>query len=134
MTLDDADTGDGRPSGDAGGGRQRHQGEGDGRRTPRTLTYTVASVSRAAPTCTLNTGDGDTIWCGVVTVEHRGAASSHHIRDDTLDTDSIQVQVPCPTPHSVSDRTITRLMVPPWQQGTDAGKLGFSLTSADLTD
>ena len=32
-----------------------------------TQTYMV-TVSRAAPTCTLNTGDGD-IWCGVVTVE-----------------------------------------------------------------
>ena len=35
--------------------------------TNATETYTV-TVSRAAPTCTLNTGDGD-LWCGVVTVE-----------------------------------------------------------------
>ena len=34
MTLDDANTADGRPSGGGGGGRHRHQGEGDGRRTP----------------------------------------------------------------------------------------------------
>ena len=39
-----------------------------------TETYTV-TVTRAAPTCTLNTGD---LWCGVVTVEASTSQGHNH--------------------------------------------------------
>ena len=64
-----------------------------------------ATAQAQDSTCTLNTGD---LWCGEITV----AAQQSTKVLAPLDTDSwmpTPIKAPCPTPRSVSERTITRL-------------------------
>ena len=124
-TLDDADTGV--------DGHQVTLAEGDNvikvkvtAEDGSTKTYTVTVTRAADTTCTLNTGD---LWCGVVTVEVveiSGATVAYGFYTST------SAGALSDTTFSVgsNDYTIDEATV---ATGTDAGKLGFSLTSADLS-
>ena len=87
--------------------------------TNATETYTV-TVSRAAPTCTLNTGD---LWCGVVTVGVGTAAGSITTYGFTSSLGSLSDTA---FPIGTNDYTIDGV----WTgAGSEAEILRFSLTS-----
>ena len=125
MTLADADTSvDGHQVAVAGGDTVI-QVKVTAQDTTVTQTYTV-TVNRAAPTCTLDTGD---IWCGVVTV-----ATIHNFLDGTEDghgfEDAGTVKGDLSDkefPGESDNYTIDAAFV---ETGTDAGRLNFSLTNA----
>ena len=125
MTLADADTSvDGHQVAVAGGDTVI-QVKVTAQDTTVTQTYTV-TVNRAAPTCTLETGD---IWCGVVTVATihdvlAGTEDGHGFEDaGTVKGDLSDKEFPGESDNYTIDAAYV-------ETGTDAGRLNFSLTGA----